>query len=131
MVALFYVTYFIFILNIMKVIIFTKYTCHLHYLKDTLLTNTKFNSWNKFKINIFYFNKRTMKPMPLWMHSFQKFILLKQISNTSISIEQPLDLGFFGVFTGFSKVPGFKHDHAWLMALALLKYLLKIKKNEN
>lgn len=131
MVALFYVTYFIFILNIMKVIIFTKYTCHLHYLKDTLLTNTKFNSWNKFKINIFYFNKRTMKPMPLWMHSFQKFILLKQISNTSISIEQPLDLGFFGVFTGFSKVPGFKHDHEWLMALALLKYLLKIKKNEN
>ena len=131
MVALFYVTYFIFILNIMKVIIFTKYTCHLHYLKDTLLTNTKFNSWNKFKINIFYFNNRTMKPMPLWMHSFQKFILLKQISNTSISIEQPLDLGFFGVFTGFSKVPGFKHDHAWLMALALLKYLLKIKKNEN
>ena len=65
------------------------------------------------------------------MHSFQKFILLKQISNTSISIEQPLDLGFFGVFTGFSKVPGFKHDHARLMALALLNYLLKIKKNEN
>ena len=59
---------------------------------------------------------------------FWNLFFHKQISNKSISIEQPLDSGFYGVWTGFCKVPWFGHHLALLMALSFLKYLLKIKR---